>query len=365
MFVPELLRRTGFPVDAVMTQGHPLRSVRGLSRVWMAEESQWGAAVEERLLTREYACFLNVDEPGLRALYSRSWHSGAAGFLPLHPDSEGAATVGSKKRFHEWCLRRGLPVPETHLCGSLQEARNLRKRLSGQWLLKGDMGSGGQSVTRDAFKNGFSPQQEAGHWLVQREETGGVGSGIFLADRGRVLGWIGIRKMVCLDRGMGPTVLGCGDVGPDVGELCRSVASASGISGLTGFDFVRNSAGELLLIDSHLGRMSPMNHFDRLYRMDFAAVIRDWLEGRASEPVDPGPGPGFIKFPEMLQLAMQGDLGGLVKKAGFPWKMPLYPPGDPAIGIRCGCGVLISQARVNAGALQRRLFQRKRIPARQ
>jgi hypothetical protein len=357
MHVPELLRRTGFPVDAVITPKHSLRRVSGISRTFVAEPGEWASAVEKRLLSGEYSYFLNVDEQGLKALYEHSWHPDAAAFLPLAPGSETAATIGSKGRFYDWCLRNQLPAPETHVCASFQEALAAKQGLPGSWFLKGDSGSGGLSVHR--CHRDWKPPDTAppGRWLVQRDEGTQIGSGIFLADHGRLVCWMGIRKVVCLNAGLGPTVLGRGDPGEDVGELCRRVALASGVTGLTGFDFVRTADCGLLLIDSHLGRMSPMQHFDRLYRVDFAARLRECLLGRSARAAaPPQPGPAFIKFPEVLQLLLQGGSIPLLKEVDFRVNILLSPPGDPLTGIRSACSTVVSQARVNAGRWRRLVF---------
>lgn len=363
MHVPALLGRTGLPVDAVITPRHPLLRVRGISRRYVAESPEWASVVEKCLLTGEYALLLNVDEPGLLNLYGHSWHPDAVKFLPFAPDSDVASSIRSKNAFYEWCLRNGLAVPETHVCSSFLKACELQSRLPGTWLLKGDSGSGGQNVMRNPSE--VQPDDgtgwKSGTWLVQRDEGNNVGSGIFLADQGRLLAWIGIKKNVCLNRGYGPTVFGSGDDSPDMEELCRRVAAASGVTGLTGFDFVRNAANVPLLIDSHLGRMSPMQHFDRLYGVDFPAALRAHLDGRDCRAMGPVPGPAFIKFPEVLQLAMQGDLGKLLKAADFSVKMPLCPPGDPLIALSSALNVLISQARVNIGR-RRRIRARRHQP---
>ncbi len=359
MHVPALLGRTGLQVDAVLTHRHPLRQVQGISRTFLTTAQDWSRTLEERLLTGEYTMLLNVDEPGLHELYRYSWQPDVVRFLPFAPDSRTAATVGSKMGFYDWCLEHGLPVPETHRCSGFAEACTLLERLPGDWLLKADRGSGGLNVMRCPSELGAKPVPDAlSSWLVQRDEGNDVGSGIFLADRGRLLSWMGIKKIVCLNRGYGPTVLGCGDTSEAVGELCRRVAEASGVTGLTGFDFVRSPERGLGLIDSHLGRMSPMQHFDRLYSVDFAAALRGHLDGRKCEVSIPQHGPAFIKFPEVLQLALQGGLGKLLKEARSTVKMPLSPDGDAFIGLRSACHIVSSQARVNIGSWRRGLFSR-------
>lgn len=358
MHAPALLGRTGFPVDAVITPRHPLRHVRGFSKTFVADDAGWAEAVEKRLRTGEYSMFLNVDEPGLKALYRHSWNPDALKYLPFDPKSDAAGTVCSKIGFHNWCLRNELPVPETHVCSSFQEAVAIRRQLEGDWFLKGDTGSGGLTVLR--FAPGSPPpgipDEGCAAWLLQRDEGRNVGEGVFLADRGHLLSWFGIKKIVCLNAGLGPTVMGQADTGTDVGELCRRVASASGVTGLTGVDFVRTRDRGLLLIDSHLGRMSPMQHFDRLYHVDFAASLRGHLEGNPADVPVPVNGPAFVKFPEFLQLLMQGGLGNLLKKTSFPLKMPLSPPGDPLIGIRSALAVTTSQTRVTLGRWRRLIF---------
>ena len=122
------------------------------------------------------------------------------------------------------------------------------------------------------------------------------------------------------------------------------------MTGLTGFDFVRNADRGPLIIDSHLGRMSPMQHFDRLYGVDFGAALRELLiGGNSCETASPQEGPPFIKFAEALQLVMQGGLGSLLKEVDYRASMPISPPGDPYTGCRSACSTVISQARVNIG----------------
>jgi hypothetical protein len=169
---------------------------------------------------------------------------------------------------------------------------------------------------------------------------------------------MGIKKVVCLNKGLGPTVLGRGDSSADVGELCRRVAAASGVSGLTGFDFVRHPEKGPLLIDSHLARMSPIQHFDFLYGVDFGAALGDYLAGKNTGKLSiPVSGPAFIKFPEVLQLTIQGDLGELLKKNIFPVKTLFCPVGDPLTGIRVAAAIVVSQFRVNIGQWRRRFLR--------
>jgi hypothetical protein len=100
-----------------------------------------------------------------------------------------------------------------------------------------------------------------------------------------------------------------------------------------------------------------MQHFDRLYGVDFASSLRSWLlEGNSCEAAPPQEGPSFIKFPELLQLIVQGGLISLLKEVDFQASVPLSPSGDPFTGCRSACSTVISQARVNLGRWRRQIF---------
>lgn len=362
--VPNLLARTGFSVDAVFTSRHPLLGVSRISNCYVAEPHEWAATIQSRLLSHEYSLFLNVDEPGVQALYEFAWHPEAIRYLPFTPGSAVAATVGSKSRFYDWCRSNALPIPETHACANFSEACALQKTLPGAWLLKGDFGSGGHSVMRSSDEAGshLNDVQRNQTWLVQRHEGSWIGSGIFLADRGVLQAWIGIRKIVCLNKGYGPTVLGTCELPPKLGELCASVAAASEVTGLTGFDFVKNADGQLLIIDSHLGRMSPMVHFDRLCGVNFSETLKSAVDGLpycANAPVNGG---AFVKFPEIVQLIMQEGPRGIIRRASFPLVMPIAPRGDSLIALRTALAIFLSQVRVKIGAWRRKLAPRANAP---
>lgn len=105
-----------------------------------------------------------------------------------------------------------------------------------------------------------------------------------------------------------------------------------------------------------------MQHFDRVYGVDFSSALLASLNGESPPMQMPAPGPGFVKLPEAVQLAMQGGLVRLLKAVNLPMSMPLFPPGDPMTGVRSAWNIIISQARVNCGRL-RRAGARRFLPA--
>ena len=96
-----------------------------------------------------------------------------------------------------------------------------------------------------------------------------------------------------------------------------------------------------------------MQHFDRVYGVDFSSALLASLEGKIPPVQTPASGPGFVKFPEAVQLVMQGGLVRLVKAVNHPMSMPLFPPHDPLTGLRSVWNILFSQARVNFGRFRR------------
>ena len=88
-----------------------------------------------------------------------------------------------------------------------------------------------------------------------------------------------------------------------------------------------------------------------------ASSLRAWLHGENHREAVPSHGDSsFIKFPEVLQLLVQGGLGNLLRELDFRATMPMSPPGDPFTGCRSAFSTVISQARVNIGRWRRLIF---------
>lgn len=363
MHVPAMLARSGFRVDAVATPKHPLRRSRWLADVEEVEEAGWAATIEEKLASGSYAFFANVDEPGLIALYRHRWGKAARRYLPFDPDSDLAKSVGCKSAFYDWCERNGVPIPETFRCDTGLEVKEVAATLSGRWLLKGSSGMGGQMVwvadkPRDMVslisrvKAGTKPMK----WLVQKHEGGAVGAAMFLAIEGELLAWFAVRKNLCLNGGLGPTVMGSGDIDVRIGELCAAVAKAGRITGITGLDYVVSSERGPLVIDSHLGRMTTLNHFDHAYGVDFSSALKRWL-GRPSTPcVNPRPGPDVLKVPELLEFIIKERADAVAHLGRSDCKAPIFPKGDIRLGIVVLAGVCVSALRVRLGAVRQKFL---------
>lgn len=354
--VPELLKRTGLPMDAVFTTGHPLRGIKGFGKTRTVPHADWPTALESALETGDYRLLVNVDEIGLYAIYAHSWGASTQRFLPFPSTSPLGRAVGSKTAFHLWCQAEGLPVPESQVLSSFAEAKDFAESQPGGWLIKGDRGYGGTSVIAAPYQQPAEPQRA---WLVQRDHGHRVGSGVFVAVDGRLLAWVGFRKLVCLRGGFGPTVRGSCAADASIGRLCAAVAERGGITGLTGFDYVLDDNAQPLIIDSHLGRMSPLQHFDRTYGVDLGAALGAGLRGENCGVFSPVTGPDFIKFPELVQLAFEGNLARIKSGDLVRSKMPVLPDLNRPAAISSLLRLIAMESRVLLGAWRRRI-----IPAR-
>ncbi len=351
--VPELLMRAKLPMDAVFTNGHPLRGIKGFGKTWTVPHADWPAAIESALETGDYRLLVNVDEIGLYAIYAHSWGEATQRFLPFSSKSPLGQAVGSKTAFHSWCLANSLPVPESRVFPCFAEAKDFAERHPGRWLIKADRGYGGNGVVAPPYKQPPGPQKA---WLAQQDHGHRVGSGVFTAVEGRVLAWVGFRKLVCLREGFGPTVHGTGAADDSIGALCRAIAKRGGITGITGFDYVLDENARPLIIDSHLGRMSPLQHFDRTYGVDLGAALGTGLRGESCGTLAPVAGPDFIKFPELVQLAFEGNLGYLKGGDFVRSTIPILPEQNRPAAISSLVRLVATESRVFLGALRRRVL---------
>jgi len=244
------------------------------------------------------------------ALYKRGLPPSLSHYLPYPKESGLGKAVGRKDLFQSWCDAENIPTPLTRLVHSWEELTLAAQETGWPCFLKRSAGSGGTTVFKLDSEEGalaFRPQLASGDtWLVQKMVSGKAGCVLFFADRGEVRAWFGFEFRICLNQGKGPMVLGDFVSNATLAALCRQVAKSSGITGLTGFDFMETEAREYQVIDSHLGRTTAANHFGKWCGVNFGEAIRRWLEGEADFSVEPTPSPTqVIKFPEVIDLLFQ------------------------------------------------------------
>ena len=361
VFLPSVLARSGRPVDAVLPRRSASACSRALANVYFteSEDDAWMAMIRDRLVTGHYALLVISNEKSLKVIYASNLLAEIEPWLPFKRDDALRDTVGHKEQFYVWCARHGLPVPDTVMLNSPQDAVTALAAMGGPCMIKGDRGAGGVAVFPVQTPADVKALEEQLHatnrWMIQRREPGRTGCCVFFAGKGRLLAWFGVRQVLAFFGGLGTMVVGAADLDPQLRELCARVAAASGITGLTAFDYVEGADGTLKLIDSHLGRTVSMNHLGLYCGVDFGAVIGRWLAGETMECVEPEIRGGgeliFVKFPECIISLRDTKL----RPFNYVWRregrLALYPAGDAGVMLRLVGRLLLSKCRKQIGSL--------------
>lgn len=361
VFLPSVLARSGRPVDAVLPSGNPSACSRALANVYVSERTDdaWMTVVRDRLCTGHYALLVISNEKSLKVIYASRLLPEIEPWLPFKKDDALRETVGHKERFYAWCARHGLPVPETRSLGSAEEIASALAEMGGDCMIKGDRGAGGATVFRIQSPNDIAAIEvqlnATNRWMIQRREPGRTGCCVFFAGKGRLLAWFGVRQILAFFGGQGTMVVGAADLDPQLRDLCARLAAASGITGLTAFDYVEGADGTLKLIDSHLGRTVSMNHLGLYCGVDFGAVMGRWLAGETMACMEPEiPGGGelvFVKFPECIVSLRDTKLRPFNHAWRRESRLALYPADDAGVMLRLVARLLLSKIRKRIRAL--------------
>jgi hypothetical protein len=357
------LANAGFEVDLLACRGNPLLASRSVKRRWPVarDGAAFAARIRERLATGEYAALQLVDEPALLAALAAGSEMLPSPYLPF-TDPQLYSGVGRKASFHAWCTHHGIPTPSSAILRSWEDVRSAATPFDCPYIVKGDTGSGGQTVRliRSQAELDAARPALAGHgpWLVQERVSSPTYGALFAAHQGRLLGWFAIIKRVVLGDGRGPTLIGeiCSPDGLE--DICNRLCALGGLNGLHGFDFMLSPEGRPLVIDPHLGRCTTMTHFGTLCGVNLGALWRDALLGSPRPVARPdSTGAVFLKFPEVIQYIFEGGLRQTLADL-HPWKSRLTvgwgtPSEFPAIALG-SANIFIGSVRVALGAIRRR-----------
>jgi hypothetical protein len=310
--LPHLLQAADIEVDLVAPEGNSLLKSRGVSHAFASGASQeaFVKTIEERLATGEYDLLVSGDEDALIALYRHGIAPELQHYLPYAADSSLARAVGRKDLFQDWCSSNSIPTPITRIVHSWAEFNEAAAETGWPCFLKRSSGSGGRAVfllENAAEAEAFRPELENRQpWLVQELVRGKSGCVLFFADRGEVRAWFALDFVRCLNDDKGPMVISDFIVTPALAAACQQVAASSGITGLTGFDFIETAAGEIRVIDSHLGRTTAANHFGQACGVHFGEAMSRWMNGETDFTMEPQPSTvRVVKFPEIIDLVFQ------------------------------------------------------------
>lgn len=363
--LPWIFAKEGFRVEAACTRF--TRQIRFSRHIQAHHQLPYEAedfcrVLDELVSQRPPDFLLLVDEPALTAVFAGQPGPALSRLLPFSAASEIATTVGRKDLFQAFAERHGIPTPKTAVVDNPMMALNVAREYGLPVVIKGGAGSSGNTVhinrTQDQLTSCLQAMPADEPVLVQQYIEGMTAAATFLADRGRLKCWIATTKRVALSKGKGPTVAGELLHDPRIGEVCRLVAAAGCIHGITGFDFMQDASGAIHAIDPHFGRLTTLTHFGPMSGVDFGRALSECLQGDV-ELISPSPSRyRFVKYPEFLIHLYEGGLLQLIREAP-PWRRDVRyffaQPGEWRLATVLGLLTCWSLFRCFLGAIKARV----------
>jgi hypothetical protein len=260
--------------------------------------------IERLLASRHFDWVVIGDDDLLSALVERR-HPAAPSWLPFDPwDDDARSLLLSKHGFTEYAARAGIPVPNSHLATTVEEAMVHAHRFGFPVVVKGAQGSAGDAVTvvhdAPALRDAVSKILRSGkHVLVQRYIKGPLASADVLYDRGDVVGY-SARLLECpFPQTISPSTVRSRFDHPSVESIVRTVGAQTGFHGLAGIDFVQDeTTGELFAIEVNPRPTAGFSDGPAT-RAFFAPLVAGFLSGNAArgQRYD---GPANAQFPGHL-----------------------------------------------------------------
>jgi hypothetical protein len=326
--LPRVLKRAGLAVDVLCPHDRPISRTRFVDRVHEAPATLHAFADALRDRVDDYAWTLIVDDPLLAHLASRRDERWLRGVLPIAADNEWSRALASKADFCALALAAGLPVAESRVCETLDEARDAVDALGLPLILKSSGGFAGLGVHAISDGDELDPEWFDGEPLVaQRFLDGAVGNTVFLFDRGRPLCWMSAFKVRTWPGPFGPSSARRFMTHPDVAPLLERFGALSGYTGFGALDWILED-DRLHLIELN-ARPVPTIHMGPLAGVDFSRALAELFAGAPTvqpQPDPPRDAPIVPMFPEDLwRAACEKSLPAsdwLRRPHDVPWSDP-------------------------------------------
>lgn len=284
--------RTAFQCGASVTlmapQEQPLRVSRYVRRFIPIPENPQAAAdvlVAHLNAGSNYSGVILAQEPVAQVVMARAPHPDWLDWLK----PETACAMSSKTAFAEWAARRGIRMPESVVCRSLDEARRFVESF-GRSLMKINGTAGGIGVREVAsgkqLESAWRELHQPGCFLMQRYIAGPVGMAELILRRGHRLAWWTTQKTLTFSR-LGPSCARRLCIPDGMDELTAAVADATGFHGLCGFDWILcQETGRPYLIEFHPRATSGLET-GMLAGIDIVRALADLIADRAEETQHP------------------------------------------------------------------------------
>jgi hypothetical protein len=344
--LPRVLKRAGAIVEALCPSDRPLTRTRFIDRVHETPPGLNGFVdIMRAWVTGErYDWVLVFDDPLLSRLAELRHEEWLRDLLPIDAEHPWSAALASKAEFCRLAGEAGLPVAESRICTTLNEAYAAQAALGLPLVLKQSSGFAGLGVraiaeldelapafgelagqpigeaSRGAFseavpsgtpasigeasRGAFSeavPSGTPASIVAQRFLDGPVGNTVFLFDRGRPICWMSAFKVRTWPGPFGLSSARRFMTHPDVLSLLERVGALTGYHGFGALDWIL--AGSRLQLIELNARPVPTIHLGPLAGVDFSRAVRELMAGAPSVQAPPDPprdAPVVPLFPEDL-----------------------------------------------------------------
>jgi hypothetical protein len=328
--LPRLLRHPGVRLTLLAPPGQPFRHSRWVHR-WIPLPRAAAAAAEVLRAEVERArpdLVLHTAQDVVEALAAQS--NGGDGLPAPAPDFRAA--LHTKTGFQCWAEQHQLPVPPGRVCADPEEAIDW-VRDHGRSILKCDGVHGGFGVsvvdTPSAVGRAWAALGASGPLLIQSFVAGPVGVVELVLRGGEPLAWCASTKERT-SRPYGASVMRRLWTPAGLSELVPRLSRATGMTGLCGFDWVREDAtGAVRLLEFH--PRAPSGYAcGRLAGVDFAAALADLIWERDAPVRAPAENASLARAP--LWCAFPGHLFHALRHR--PRDLRYWLPGSPAVSWR-------------------------------
>ena len=339
-----ILTQAGFEVTLLAGGQRRMRLFRSVSRVVASSNGYSAPATAESvlaLLDREpFQTTVIFDESVLRSLIDLATEGRPmpAGLLPVPADRAHLAAVRGKTGFAAAALAAGLPLPDSRICPDAASARRALAELGSPSILKGDAGSGGQTVRAVHGPGDIEPALEqmraAFPVVVQRFVRGREGSSALLLADGELQAWTTSYDFQGFP---GPHSSRSSrryqDV-PSVRPVLEGIGRLTRFTGLCGVDWIEEEGTRRIFAIEFNPRPVRSMIFNRCPGVDFGRGLLALASGERLLQEPRFDRPFSVRlFPEHVRYCVrQRDLAGLlswlpgVSRNDFPWD-------DPALGV--------------------------------
>lgn len=361
IYYPEFLKRAGWVVDVVCKRSHVVRHSTSVRNCHFAtdEDVDFQGVTSQRLTTGEYSWLLIMDEPTRAAIYREPIDPVIVPYLPIDPTSELVAGFKDKMAFYDWCEAHHIPVPASKFITDASDVDHFTEKYGYPFVMKSCAGSGGDGfrvIQNNMEAYGAIEDMGSGsdRLLLQEYLTGRPGSVVMVAYKGVIGGWFAAEKTVSLLNGIGPTAIAKFEYDSRLGEIARAVALASGVTGITGFDYMRRVDGSFVVIDPHFGRCTPPGYLAPLVHIDFGAAMARLMSNEAVPIQNPeGTDQRVILFPQVIELLSQTGLTPLLQQWRLGAKIYWGPAREWRLSLAVTVHYVINLIKVLLGGWRR------------